>query len=98
VGACECARGGGPAGGRACGLSGAATGYCHGNGSAGARATPSWSAARCHASPRAGDATGLGAVSRMNRSIAATTAAASSGEPSGATSVSFGRRFNAPRG
>jgi alanine dehydrogenase len=36
---------------------------------------------------------GTGAVSRMNRSSAATTAAASSDEAVGATIVSFGRRF-----
>ncbi len=36
---------------------------------------------------------GTGAVSRMNRSSAATTAAASSGEAVGATIVSLGRRF-----
>jgi ornithine cyclodeaminase/alanine dehydrogenase-like protein (mu-crystallin family) len=36
---------------------------------------------------------GAGAVSRMNRSSAATTAAASSSEAVGATIVSFGRRF-----
>jgi alanine dehydrogenase len=36
---------------------------------------------------------GTGAVSRINRSSAATTAAASSGEAVGATIMSFGRRF-----
>jgi alanine dehydrogenase len=41
----------------------------------------------------AGGGDGLGAVSRMNRSSAATTAAASSGEAPGATIVSFGRRL-----
>jgi alanine dehydrogenase len=68
-------------------------GQAQGTGSSGARLTPSWSAARCHGLRRGGGAAGAGAVSRMNRSRAATTAAASSSEAVGATIVSFGRRF-----
>ena len=59
--------------------------YPHGGGSSGSRLTPSWSAARCHALSPEGSLTGLGAVSRMNLSSAAMTAAASSGEAFGAT-------------
>jgi alanine dehydrogenase len=59
----------------------------------GALLTPSWSPARCHGLPAGARRTGGGAVSRMKRSNAATTAAASSAEAVGATIVSFGRRF-----
>ncbi len=64
-----------------------------GGGSPGARATPSRSAASCHGLRLSSGGAGTGAVSRMNRSSAATTAAASSGDALGATMVSFGRRF-----
>ena len=60
---------------------------------AGALLTPSWRAARCHGLRAGAGRTGSGAVSRMKRSNAATTAAASSAEAVGATIVSFGRRF-----
>jgi alanine dehydrogenase len=55
--------------------------------------TPSSRAARCHGLALGVGGAGTGAVSRMNRSSAATTAAASSAEAVGATIVSFGRRF-----
>ena len=64
-----------------------------GAGSSGALLTPSSRAARCHGLGLGAGGAGTGAVSRMNRSSAATTAAASSGEAVGATIVSFGRRF-----
>ncbi len=64
-----------------------------GAGSPGARLTLSSRAARCHGLGLGAGGAGTGAVSRMNRSSAATTAAASSGEAVGATIVSFGRRF-----
>jgi hypothetical protein len=65
----------------------------HGAGSSGARLTASCSAARCHGFRRGAGGAGRGAVSRMNCSRAATTAAASSGLAVGATMLSFGRRF-----
>lgn len=69
-----------------------------GGGSCGSRATPSYSAACCQGQGRSSGGTVAGAVSRMNRSSAATTAAASSGEAPGATIENFGRRFTvAPR-
>jgi len=52
---------------------------------------------RVQRSIRFGSATTTGAVSRMNCSSAATTAAASSGEADGATIVSCGRRFTRRR-
>jgi alanine dehydrogenase len=55
--------------------------------------TPSLSAACCHGLRTGSGQSGRGAVSRMNCSSAATTAAASSAEAPGATIVSFGRRF-----
>ena len=64
-----------------------------GAGSPGARLTLSSRAARCHGLGLGAGGAGTSAVSRMNRSSAATTAAASSGEAVGATIVSFGRRF-----
>jgi hypothetical protein len=67
------------------------------NGSCGSRLTPSFRAACCQGLRFGGCAAGAGAVSRMNCSSAATTAAASSGEASGATIVSFGRRLTMPR-
>ena len=67
-----------------------------GAGSPGARLTLSSRAARCHGLGLGAGGAGTGAVSRMNRSSAATTAAASSGEAVGATIVSFGRRFIGP--
>jgi hypothetical protein len=64
-----------------------------GAGSSGALETPSCRAACCHGLRRGAGGAGAGAVWRMKRSSAATTAAASSGEAFGATIVSFGRRF-----
>ena len=69
----------------------------HGTGSAGWRATPSCSAAVCHGSRCAAAGTGTGAVSRMKRSTAATTAAASSGSTFGAMIEGLGRRFTRGR-
>ncbi len=65
----------------------------HGGSSSGWRATPSRRAACCQGSRRWCEGADRGAVSRMNRSRAATTAAASSSEAPGATIESFGRRF-----
>jgi alanine dehydrogenase len=70
-------------------------GYSQGKGGADRAEIPSYSAARCQGFCFGAGGTGVGAVTRMNRSSAATTAAASSGEASGATIVSLGRRFTA---
>ena len=67
--------------------------YIQGGSDSGDRATPSRNAAACHASRRGAGGAATGAVSRMNCVRAATTAAASSGEASGATIDSWGRRF-----
>lgn len=56
------------------------------------RSTPSRIAARRHGSDGSTAGAGAGAVARMKRSSAATTAAASSGEADGAINVSFGAR------
>ena len=63
----------------------------------GPRSTASSRAASSQALGRSGAAAGVGAVSRMKRSSAATTAAASSGEADGATICSWGRRFGTGR-
>src|SRR6476620_10565360 len=68
----------------------------HGVGPGGSRLVASSRAARIHGSWRGSGGAGSGAVSRRNRSIAAATAAASSGEAPGATISSLGRRFMAP--
>jgi hypothetical protein len=65
----------------------------HGSGGSGWRETPSWRASTSHGLRAGASAACGGAVSRMNRSKAATTAAASSGEASGATIWSLGRRL-----
>lgn len=65
--------------------------------STGARVTASSSAARCHGFRRGAGGAGRGAVSRMNCSSAAITAAASSGVALGATMLSLGRRFTGAR-
>src|SRR5215217_2356212 len=59
--------------------------------------TASRRAARCHGLRRGSGGTGGGAVSRMKRSRAAATAAASSGDALGATISSLGRRFTTAR-
>src|SRR5689334_11272081 len=59
----------------------------------GSRSTPSRSAARTHGLGPSGSAATGGAVSRMNRSIAAITAAASSGVAEEPRNSSRGRRF-----
>jgi alanine dehydrogenase len=64
-----------------------------GGGIAGARSTASRSAASCQRERAGGPAAGRGAVSRMKRSSAPMTAAASSSEAFGAISSSCGRRF-----
>jgi len=66
----------------------------HATGSPVAWPVASSSAASAHGErPAAGSGAGVGAVSRMKRSSAATTAAASSGEAVGAMISSFGRRL-----
>ena len=65
----------------------------HGGSSSGWRATPSRRAACCQGLRCWCEGADRGAVSRMNRSRAATSAAASSSEAPGATIESFGRRF-----
>lgn len=64
-----------------------------GSGGSGCLLTPSCSAASRQGLGRLGGGAGWGAVSRMKRSSAATTAAASSGEAFGATICSWGRRL-----
>src|SRR5688572_22067936 len=59
--------------------------------SSSARRTPSWRPAHCQAGMRAGSVRGVGAVSARNCSIAAVTAAASSGELAGGISSIRGR-------
>ena len=63
----------------------------------GARSTASRRAASTHGLGRSGAGAGVGAVSRMKRSSAATTAAASSGDAEGATIFSWGRRLGTGR-
>jgi hypothetical protein len=63
----------------------------------GSRSTASSRAASIHPPGRSGAAAGVGAVSRMKRSSAATTAAASSGDAEGATIFSWGRRLGTAR-
>src|SRR5579884_2603936 len=81
-----------PGGGRARGRAGVGD-HSQGTGACGSRAIPSYRAASCQALRSGAGGAGRGAVSRINRSSAATTAAASSGDAAGATIVSFGRRF-----
>lgn len=61
-----------------------------GGASSSPRRTPSWSPAQSQELIRSRDAAGAGAVSARNRSIAAVTAAASSGEGAGVTSSILG--------
>ena len=68
-------------------------GQIQGSGVEGCLATPSRKAASSQGLRLGGRGAGGGVVSRMNRSTAAITAAASSGEAFGATIVSCGRRF-----
>jgi len=65
----------------------------HGVGASGSRPTPSIRAARSQRSGAGASGAGGGAVSRMNCSTAAITAAASSDEAAGVTSWSCGRRL-----
>ncbi len=69
----------------------------HGGVSPGAWPVPSSRPARPHGGGAAGAGAAAGAVSRMKRSSAATTAAASCGEAAGATMRSCGRRFTGRR-
>ena len=64
-----------------------------GGASSGSRRTPSCNATCSHRSTAGAGGTTGGAVARMNCSMAAATAAASSGEAPGAMTDSFGRRF-----